>query len=390
MLNGMKILSTTALWILACVTVLLSATINWRFGHDHLGGNDPTMALVIACLICAADLLKATLPVVIRTMRDSGKWALSLPFLFVLLCLLSAWASYEVNSQGRAQGIGAQSVAQIKRDDLVTQRNEAREELNRLPVVRPTTMIVEDIEAVKLDRRWTSSAGCTDATTTKSRSYCRYYRELEAELAGATRAEHLRQVIADQSEKISNATTVESVTRRSAAAHRIAEWTGLLIDDVFYLQVLVIAVVLEIASATAPFVAYWTSNYMMNESSTRSGTHKRLGEQNNQQMIGSEQFLPGSSNQSGKPLSTAKTTIATHPVDTRVESFVAEHFVVSPGSTVSARDLNAAISQHCERHGHEVPSQTRVGTELRKLGYKKKRNGPNGNTYYVDVRLTGM
>ena len=116
-------------------------------------------------------------------------------------------------------------------------------------------MIVADIEVIKLERRWRTSAGCTDATAARSIAFCRAYRKLEAELAGATRAEYLRSELARLAPLITAATTERAVTNSNAAAQAVAQWLHIDLAQVISAQVLILAIVLEIAGAAIPGTA---------------------------------------------------------------------------------------------------------------------------------------
>ena len=54
-----------ALKVLAVLAVLMSATINWRFGFHQLGGNDLWQSHTIAAILVVVDLFKAILPIIV-------------------------------------------------------------------------------------------------------------------------------------------------------------------------------------------------------------------------------------------------------------------------------------------------------------------------------------
>src|SRR5262249_56698691 len=95
-----------------------------------------------------------------------------------------------------AGGIG--TIAASSDKSLATRKNisvtyaDQRRELERLrnervhlPVHRPVGTIQSEMAAARVDRRWSSSSSCNDATTTASRIFCADYARLEGELAAA-------------------------------------------------------------------------------------------------------------------------------------------------------------------------------------------------------------
>jgi hypothetical protein len=112
--------------------------------------------------------------------------------------------------------------------------------------------IKANIEIAKQHERWTSSAGCTDATVPESRAFCEGYYKLQADLAKAREAGSLESVVWNA------ATEVEVGVSRdiAATAVRIAEylshdprkWSGIL--------VLIVVVFVQAVLALAFILAY--------------------------------------------------------------------------------------------------------------------------------------
>ena len=99
---GLAVLGVIVLWLLAASVIAGSGFLNWRFGFDFIGATDPIKQHVIAGVLVALDVFKASLPIVIGLMWIKGKWAPLRCCALVFLAGISAWAAFEVNRQGRA------------------------------------------------------------------------------------------------------------------------------------------------------------------------------------------------------------------------------------------------------------------------------------------------
>lgn len=78
--------------------------------------------------------------------------------------------------------------------------------------VEPPAAIEARIAALRHDRRWETSQGCTHATASASRRFCGDYKALFSQLAGAQRAQQLGTRIDRLTQRIQGATTAAIVT----------------------------------------------------------------------------------------------------------------------------------------------------------------------------------
>ena len=70
-----------------------------------------------------------------------------------------------------------------------------------LPTSRPAGTIEGDMTAARVDRRWSTSNSCTDATASASRTFCAEYARLQGELATAKEAVVLDEKIRELTQK---------------------------------------------------------------------------------------------------------------------------------------------------------------------------------------------
>jgi len=112
-----------------------------------------------------------------------------------------------------AGGIGTIAAGSDKtlarRDNASTTYADRRKELEslrvkraELPASRPAGTIEGDMSAARVDRRWTTSNSCTDATASASRIFCAEYARLQGELATAKEAAALNERIRDLTQKL--------------------------------------------------------------------------------------------------------------------------------------------------------------------------------------------
>lgn len=100
-------------------------------------------------------------------------------------------------------------------NDLTRRLKQKEEALNFLPESRTPEAIQGEINAQKQGKRWDATSGCTNATTSRSRTYCQNIDRLEAEKADAGERKLLQSEIDNLAKQLQEARAV--VTNGPAA-----------------------------------------------------------------------------------------------------------------------------------------------------------------------------
>src|SRR5271157_5014835 len=158
--------------IAAAVLLIVSAAMNWRFGYT-LGKSDFESQLYGAAS-AAADCFKALLPFFIfAALRNkSYSQALGGALLFAVCFSYSLTSSLGFAALNRADTTGSRVLKAENRQDLRAELERAREAMKALPQHRPAGTVSGEIAAFKQNARWTASDECSNATSSKSMSYC--------------------------------------------------------------------------------------------------------------------------------------------------------------------------------------------------------------------------
>ena len=173
--------------ILTTIVIAASAWINFEYMAAEGTGR---ASLVLGVISVAFDLIKALLPVMIAAAVAQRAWlragvAGAFLTLFIAFGFVSALGFGESNKGDRV--VSREGLAAELRDrerDLLG----ARQRLTSLPQSRPPGVIAAELAALKKDRQWDSSKGCTEATVSASRELCKAIDRLTGEVASAAEA----------------------------------------------------------------------------------------------------------------------------------------------------------------------------------------------------------
>ena len=153
--------------------------------------------LQLAALFVLIDLSKVgLLTAATLLLAERARWfAVGLAAAGVVLVVLSF-----ANVSGRVAHLRASEASVVTTQ--ATLATDAREEfarlksrLTKLDSVAPQASLLAQIEILKTDRRWQSTAACTDATLTESRLYCADYQARQAELAQSREVQRLESAL---------------------------------------------------------------------------------------------------------------------------------------------------------------------------------------------------
>ncbi len=357
----------------AAVLLIVSAAMNWRFGYT-LGKSDFESQLYGAAS-AAADCFKALLPFFIFAAfrNKSYSQALGGAMLFAVCFSYSLTSSLGFAALNRADTTGSRVLKAETHQDLRLELERSREALKTLPAHRPSGTVSGEIEAFKQNGRWLASEECSNATSTKSMSYCEGFFKLKAELAIAEQADKLDSQIGQLRKRL-GAIDPEAVVKASDPQSQVlAGLTGRSTEEIQTSLTVLIALLVELGASLGFYTAfsYW-----------RVFDVKGLPVPVQTQASARPAFVPAlrlTAVQDSEPM------LQPAEPKTDVELYYDERVGKEPGSSVTALALYDDYCQWCEAKGKQplgLPIFTRRFSDL---GVQKAKVA--GRIRYMDVKL---
>jgi hypothetical protein len=251
--------------VAAGLVITLSVFMNGYFAYQLSGGRVEDLlsgSLAIAPLIAAGflacvDILKAFTPLL-----GARSWA-NRKYAHVAVCAvlmaggmtLSLFAAYGFMMEQRAVLKSERTTKQETKADLDIQLKRSRDRIAAYGFARPAAAIEADLDAERQNRRWQSSAQCTDATASKSRAFCTAYNNLRAELATAKAAEIERKQLALIEAKLDAIRSAGGVQAASPQLDGLARLTGYKASNIEAITVGIMALILEFVSTFGLYFA---------------------------------------------------------------------------------------------------------------------------------------
>ncbi len=230
--------------VIALGVAAFSVNAAYRYGIATANGADPWQQGV---LFAISDVFKFAAFIISPFLWGRSRVLASGAFgVGLLLCGLSIWAVLSSELIDRAAL--ASTSSQIEKGVGQRERDIGRLEaaLAGVKALRPAAMVDAEISALRRDRRFTNTAGCTDATASASREFCIGHDRLIAELAGGQQAAEIRRQIdvlrRDQRQE-------GAVKVASPELAMLAKFTGMPVDEIGVWRALALAVVIELAGA---------------------------------------------------------------------------------------------------------------------------------------------
>jgi hypothetical protein len=168
---------------LVVAVIALSMRMNFEFGYGL--GTSAATAQIFALLSVAFDGLKALFPLIVAWQwRDGRKLhAAAAAGLFALAAAYGLASAVGFASHNREGIAASQENLNASLTEHAADLEAAEKRLKALGVHRISGVIEADIAKLRKDRLWDSTAGCTEATLTASRDFCKRIDGLRAELA---------------------------------------------------------------------------------------------------------------------------------------------------------------------------------------------------------------
>lgn len=239
----------------ALVMCVVSGAMNYLFlsslGKTALEGQ------VLGAASAAADVLKALLPFFIAWSWQARRFvaalagSLALAF-FAAFSFLSA-LGFAADNRGALVEEREALTATYKSAQAEQAGLEAR--LTALPAHRPASVVHEDLESHKQNRRWNATKDCSDATEAESRTYCARYFELRAELAVGSEAASLSEKIAVLKQEASRLHDAGAGQITDPQVSLLSRIVGLGKEPVRLALTIAVALLVEIGASLGLFLA---------------------------------------------------------------------------------------------------------------------------------------
>jgi hypothetical protein len=142
--------------------------------------------------------------------------------------------------------------------DLRNELETLRSARSSLPAHRPVGTIESDMTAARVDRRWTTSSLCADATATASRTFCADYARLDGELAAAKTAAELDEKVHELTERLETVPAVRAVNPQAEVIARLFHLTP---ADAEAWYALLFALAVEAAAMSVLLTAETTTHH---------------------------------------------------------------------------------------------------------------------------------
>jgi hypothetical protein len=360
----------------AAVLLLVSAAMNWRFGYT-LGKSDFESQLYGGAS-AAADCFKALLPFFFfAALRNrSYSQALGGALLFAVCFSYSLTSSLGFAALNRADSTGSRALKAETHQDLRAELDRSRDAMKVLPPHRPAGTVTGEIEAFKQNGRWFASGECSNATSTKSMSYCEGFFKLKAELGAAEQADKLEAKITQIRARLGEQDAESVLKATDPQSQVLAGLTGRSTEEIQTSLTVLIALLVELGASLGFYTAfsYW-----------RVFDVKGLPASAPVRMVAAvPAFAPALPRIAAVPDYSDPDLEPAQP-KTDVELYFDERVAKENGSSVTALALYDDYCQWCEARAKQplgLPIFTRRFSDL---GVQKAKVA--GRIRYMDVRL---
>ena len=369
----------------AGVLLAVSAAMNWRFGYSL--GRTEFDGMIYGSASVAADCLKALVPFFLFAALRNRMWsqAAAAAVVGVVVTAYSLTSALGHAALNRFDTTGHRAVEAQAYKDLRADLKRAQDQLSWIPQHRPAATVQGEIEALKSQRAWTATKGCTDATRPQSRAYCQQYHGLNAEMASGQQAEALEARIAEIQSKLGKANAGSVMAEADPQAAVLSKLSGVSVDQVQMAMTIFIALLLEVGSAFGMYIAF--SQWRLYDREAPAAPRMASVQSTAAAAVAAPQEAavairkPRSGANDNRSLPPAKLLVP----ETDVQRFYKESVESQDGHTVSATSLYEAYCVWCEERQKEPLALPTFGREIAEFGIQKvkKKDGVR----YVGIAL---
>jgi len=396
----------------AGVLLAVSAAMNWRFGFSL--GRTEFDGQIYGAASAAADCMKALVPffffAALRTKMWSQAAASALVWVVVMAYSLTSALGHAALNRLDTAGQRAATVQTYK--DYRADLKRAQEQLSWIPQHRPAQAVQSDIAALKAERPWRWTKGCTKVTGPKGRSYCQKYHGFTAELASAEQASVLEARIADTQAKLVTASGATVMSEADPQATVLAGLASVIspsvkVEDVQTALVVFIALLLEVGSAFGMYIAF--SQWRLYDRYAPAAPEMALASTaadvvaapkaveiveaeppsgaNDNKTANDNETADDNKEANRKRTASNKTSLAAKLLapESDVQRFYREMVDTKPGSSQTFQELYEDYCDWCYDNQKEPLAQPIFGRDFGELGVKKERTG--GRVRYIGIAL---
>ena len=378
-----------------CVTPAIAINIFYQMSHGGSGPWPYVFSMVSALSVIGACLCVKAMR---KSLKDMDFLALVLAFLVFTPC-----SAFNLLNAVGAAGFTRSEVTGVRRS-LTTGVNSLQDAIKGLkeqlktPVEtamgKTPSMAQSDLDEMQQDARWKSSEGCTDATVTQSREFCKSYRRKEGVLAAAREVERLNKELhpleADLRKQEKNPAVGGPEDPQTNSIANAAALAGVSADEktIGSLLGLLLAIVAEFVGSLLPAVIDTLDSSEPAPAKTPSLPEalKIAPTVSAQPMIVSPTGVSKGRGTKVPCTAVKKTKQLAEPPWKMLREFCAERVMEKPGR-IQAKDLHECHKAWCETKGYKPMNITVFGLGMKALEYEKEEIG--GRTYYLNVALKG-
>lgn len=243
--------------LVACVLLLVSAKMNYRFGYSL--GKTPEDGEIYAWASVAADVFKALVPFFFFAAWRSKAWAAALAAFAVWLVVTGYALTGALGHSllNRMETAGKRTLAAETHKDLRAGLKKNQDDLNWLPSSRSTDAVKAEMESLRAKNMllWTNSSECERPEGKGQRTFCGDYFKLKGELGNAESAAKFRAKIEDIEGKLADTKNDAVMEEADPQAGTLAKVTGTQVSTVQFALAIMIVALLEFGSGLGPYVA---------------------------------------------------------------------------------------------------------------------------------------
>jgi hypothetical protein len=274
----------------------------------------------------------------------------------------------------RSDTTGNRSLQSANYEDLRGQLAQISQQQSWLEKHRAPGMVEAEIEGAKQNVRWTSSAGCTNATVTLSREFCESYHKLQAELAAAKKDEALQKRADEARAKLDVMDGRAAVKNVDPQASIISKVLGIDLSQVEVGLTILITLLVELGSSLGLYVS--TSIWRMHEQMKRPPMPEPV------KVV--EIIQP--------PIPMQMPQLVSQPAQlalpkSDIEIYFDERIRQDDGASVTALALYDNYCEWCEAGKRQPVGLPIFSRQLTDLGVQKAKIA--GKIRYIGIRMSG-
>lgn len=214
-------------------------------------GKTTEEAYVFLGLSLAADAWKAVLPVLIAAAWEARRRlvVVAASLLLSITLTFSFGSALGYAAQNRGFLTGTREFASAKLVGFEQERRRLHSLLAGFSGHRAQGVIEAEMAGLRTDRLWTRSVACRDTLNSETRDYCRRYRALALEMAGAVERKRLESARSDVDREMARLIAAGAGQDSDAQVGFIVRITGYASPLVRDMLIVAVAVVVEFGSA---------------------------------------------------------------------------------------------------------------------------------------------